>query len=323
MTNTSWTERCQALAPTLIEACTTTQVSAGPQALVKEISQRIPDLAFRRVLCRGGWYRLGGVVNSQGESVAEDLEAWVSGEADAREGDIAHLYEDYAGKGLFATRLVGRTHYLVSTTGNAPDDFLQLEVEDLQEIRSHPLFGDDDQATSVEDIIDPRQSEVDGHPVGLPYYTFRRVTHIGEILARMRSQSPEPQAIHRFVEDWGKSSAGHATTLPNHWVIVVREHLDRFHQPIFQAQPVAALTGDLPRFRAAQGTARLAMHDALQTFDREAGYPMAWFFHMLTSKAVPTWVAQTVVEDALSGYAYLPQRDVDVVRHWLHRSYAF
>jgi len=49
---------------------------------------------------------------------------------------------------------------------------------------------------------------------------------------------------------------------------------------------------------------------------------MAWYFHMLTSKAVPHWVAQSVVEDALAGFAYLPQRDVDVVRGWLHRPYS-
>ena len=48
---------------------------------------------------------------------------------------------------------------------------------------------------------------------------------------------------------------------------------------------------------------------------------MAWFFLMVTSKRVPHSVAQTVVEDALNGFAYLPQRDIDVVRHWLHQPY--
>jgi hypothetical protein len=48
---------------------------------------------------------------------------------------------------------------------------------------------------------------------------------------------------------------------------------------------------------------------------------MAWYFHMLTSKAVPHWVAQAVIEDALDGYAYLPPRDLEVVRHWLHAPY--
>ena len=48
---------------------------------------------------------------------------------------------------------------------------------------------------------------------------------------------------------------------------------------------------------------------------------MAWYFHMLTTKSVPYWVAQSAVEDALGGFAYLPQKDVDTIRHWLHHPY--
>ena len=50
--------------------------------------------------------------------------------------------------------------------------------------------------------------------------------------------------------------------------------------------------------------------------------PLAWYFFIPSTKSVPHWVAQTVIEDALAGFAYLPQRDVDVVRSWLHRPYS-
>jgi hypothetical protein len=43
---------------------------------------------------------------------------------------------------------------------------------------------------------------------------------------------------------------------------------------------------------------------------------------MLTGRALPHWVAQAVVEDAMNGFAYLPQRDTDLVRRWLHRPYS-
>ena len=43
---------------------------------------------------------------------------------------------------------------------------------------------------------------------------------------------------------------------------------------------------------------------------------------MNSHQKVPHWVARSVVEDALAGFAYLPQRDVEVVRGWLHRPYA-
>jgi len=64
------------------------------------------------------------------------------------------------------------------------------------------------------------------------------------------------------------------------------------------------------------------LNEDLADFDREAGYPMAWYFLMLAGKAVPHWVAEAVVEDALDGFAYLRQRDIDVARKWLHRPYA-
>ena len=145
---------------------------------------------------------------------------------------------------------------------------------------------------------------------------------MGAFLDRMLAQKPEPAPIHRMLEDWSKSSAGHASSYSNHWIIATSEHLDRYHQPVFRAQPIATLAGEPPEFEAENGSSGLKLNEALTHFDRAAGYPMAWYFHMLTTKAVPHWVAQTVVEDALGGLAYLPQRDVDVVRHWLHRPYS-
>lgn len=317
-----WTERCKALEPALIEACAITPVAAGPNALIKELARQIPDLPFRRTLCRGGWYRLGGVVAEDGSRVSDDLEAWVEQALANHDGDFQALHETYVGSGLRATRRVGRTHYFVSGTGSQPGDFIQLEIEDLQETLSHTLFEEEHVATQVEDLVDHRQSEFNDQPVGLPSYAFRRITAISEFLAKARAQQPEPQAIHRFVEDWGKSSAGNTTALSNHWVIGVREHLDRYRQPIYRAQAVPALNGEPPLFNTKEGVRELALHDALVAFDRQVGYPFAWYFHMLTTKVVPHWVARVVVEDALAGFAYLPRRDEELVRNWLHNPYA-
>lgn len=191
---TAWSESCKAMAGPVIEACT---VASGPTALAREIGKRLPGHAFRQVLCRGGWYRLGRVVDAQGERVAPNLEAWAAAQLDDRDGDIAALLEDYAGSGLRATHLSGRTHYLVAPAGKDSGDFLQLEIEDLQETLAHPLF------------------------------------------------------------------------------------------------------------------------------DREIGYACAWYFHMLTTKAVPHWVPAALAADAAAGYRYLPERDLQVVKNWLHKPYGF
>lgn len=318
----AWSEYCKSLSPALVEASVRAPVSAGPGALVKELARAAPDWHFRHVLCRGGWYRPGGVVDEAGHAVAPNLEAWAEAALKERDGDLARLVDDFAGRKLHATRITGRTHYLVASAGEGAADFLQLEIEDLQEVCAHRLFPEENPPASLDELADPRGQAGNVRPLGLPYYTFRRLTHVGSFLNRMLAQRPEPAPVHRMVADWQASSAGQASTFANHWVIALRDHLDRYQQPIFRAQPIATLAGAPPAFGADGGTRGLPLHAALQAFDREAGYPLAWYFHMLATQAVPHWVAQTVVEDALADFAYLPQRDVDLVRGWLHRPYS-
>ena len=55
----------------------------------------------------------------------------------------------------------------------------------------------------------------------------------------------------------GRSSVG-PTAPSNHWSVVTREHLDRYHQPVFRAQPIATLAGTPPEFDATPGTSGLS-----------------------------------------------------------------
>lgn len=320
---TAWAELCKSLTPGIIEACAAASVGAGASALTREISRHVPDRAFREVLCRGGWYRLGGVLDARGERLADELEAWANAELEARDGDLAVLQEDFADSGISATHLAGRTHYLVAPTGAGPADFLLLEIEDLQEIRAHALFARETPASTLDELLDARDSSASAMPLGLPSYRFRRLSHVGDILNRMWAQAIEAQPIHRFFADWESCSAGRATAFCNHWVLALREHLDRYRNAIIRAKPVSTLDGTVPRFTARQGTSGLALHETLNAFDRQVGYPMAWFFHMLTTRAVPHWVAVSVAEDAQAGFSYLPERDLAVVRGWLHKAYGF
>ncbi len=316
----AWQEYCKTLASSIQECCTRTPVSGGPAALVNQLEQQLPEWQFRHRFNRGGWYRLGGVVDGAGNSLSENLESWSEQTLDEHDGDMASLLDALDANARYATRLVGSTHYLVAPAGESPDDFLQLEVEELQEMQGHRL-GEGDPSSLLE-LIDPDAPHAQLKPLGLPTYRFRRLLHMGSTLQRMAAQSPEPPAIQRLMEDWNESSAGHTTSFNNHWVIALREYLDRYQQTQYRAQPIPILSGKPPRFDVEQGTRELKLQAALQAFDKEVGYPLAWYFHMLTTKAVPAWVAQVVVEDALAGFAYLPQRDVDVVRRWLHRPYA-
>lgn len=319
--DTKWNDFNRAVA----EMCVCIPASAGPAGLAKELARIAPQYGFREVLARGGWYRLGGVVDAAGAHVADDLAQWAEAELAARGDDLHALADDYADSGLRATRLIGRTHYLVAATGPLAADFLQIEIEELQETVSHALFAGDAPA-SIEDLVDPPRDALGQpgtQPIGAAFFSLRRITDVAVFLGRISAQKPEPQPVHRFFDAWQASSAAHATQLSNHWVVAVREHLDRYRQPILQATPVAAVNGVPPKFESAYGAQGLALQKALQSFDRRAGYPMAWFFHMLTTKTVPHAVANAVIEDVQAGFHYLPDRDTQVVRDWLHRPYGF
>jgi len=307
------------------ELCARVPVSVGASGLARELARIAPQWIFRDVLTRGGWYRLGGVIDDLGTPLSSDLAKWMEDELAAHDDDLHVLLDAYAESGLKATRIVGKTHYLVASTGRLAADFVQIEIEELQEIVGHELFSGEAPG-SLEELIDPPRAKVNQSvalPLGVPYFSLRRITDVAEFLKRMAAQRPEPQTVNRFFEAWQSSSAAYATLFSNHWVVAVREYLDRYHQSILQATPVAAVNGLPPKFESVYGARGLALHEALQRFDRQAGYPMAWFFHMLTTKTVPHAVAGAVVEDVQAGFNYLPERDVKVVRDWLHRPYGF
>ena len=306
----------------LSEMCVRVPVAAGADALAKELARLAPQLCFRQVLTRGGWYRLGGVVGRDGERVADDLAGWVEAQLALRDDDFHALFDDYSGSGLRATRLSGQTHYLVAATGDTADGFVQVEIEELQEVIGHELFAGE-VAGSLEELADSaRAAGLPARTLGAPFYALRRVTDVAALLRRVAAQKPEVQGVQRFVDAWQASSAGLATQLCNHWVLGVREYVDRYHQTIVQATPVAAVNGLPARFDAAYGARGMVLNEALKRFDRQIGCPLAWFFHMLTTKAVPYAVANAVVDDIQSGFCYLPERDVEVLKDWLHRPYS-
>src|SRR5664279_1757845 len=55
------------------EMCVRVPVSAGASGLAKELARIAPHLIFRDVLTRGGWYRLGGVIDDLGTHITDDL----------------------------------------------------------------------------------------------------------------------------------------------------------------------------------------------------------------------------------------------------------
>ena len=117
--NQGWIEYCKSLSPAIVETCAKTPLSAGQAGLVKALGTALPDWKFRHSIGRGGWYRLGGIVDPSGHRVSDSLESWVEDALDERDGNMGQLIDDFSGQELYATRLVGQTHYLVAQSGEA------------------------------------------------------------------------------------------------------------------------------------------------------------------------------------------------------------
>jgi hypothetical protein len=110
--------------------------------------------------------------------------------------------------------------------------------------------------------------------------------------------------------------------LCEHWCLSIRESCDTDGAGHLSARPVALGVENLPELpdeMVARG-ARLA--NLIHGFDRTAGYPFAWFFHMLTRRRVCFRLAEAVHADQMGAFDYLPARDLRVLRDWYDQPYS-
>lgn len=290
--------------------------------LLETASRALCGRPFRFALSRGGWYRPGGVVRASGERVADSVEAWAEAALAACDGDLEALFERHGGEDLVATRVSGRTHYFVAPYGPAPADFLQLEIEELHEVLDRRLFADEPPA-DLQELIDPLLPAVlDGHPVAPPRYRFRRLADMRHVAARLPAPAGRVHPLLRFFGDWTESQARTDHHFCDHWIVALREHQDRYRNPLLSASPVSLDARKLKSFpwdlqaRGADSAAQL------KAFDRAAGYPGAWYFHMVAGALAPRALAGTLAGDLDAGYSYLREQEAQLLKKWLEVPYS-
>lgn len=293
-------------------------------SVLLEISQRIrPGCSFRYALNRGGWYRPGGVLASNGERIASHLENWAKTELESCGGEIDELVERYADSGLLVTRHSGRTHYFVASYGLAPTDFLQLEVEELQEVLDRKLIDVERPPHDWQELTEPLMPDViEAQPVGAPHYRFRRLLDMRQILARVASNDGHTAGLTRLFAEWQLSSAAARGHLSDHWIVALREHLDRYRNPVLTASLISRHARALKPFHWNVELSGVEMSAQLQAFDRAAGYPSAWYFHLVAGSITPAKIAYAVACDLEAGFSYLPETEVALIKAWVAAPYS-
>ena len=78
---------------------------------------------------------------------------------------------------------------------------------------------------------------------------------------------------------------------------------------------------NLERLAWTPGLSGADLANRLHTYDHEAGYPMAWFSHMVASTGVSHRIGLQVANDHQQGFSYLPEPDLNLLRSWVAAPY--
>lgn len=297
-------------------ACNRQSASMAPDDILANLQPQVPELRLCYAMVRTGWYRLGGVVDADYERVAQRIGEWAEAQCD---GDLDLLMDKCANIHGFATRLEGCTHYITAVTGERAQDFVQVEVEQVQEVIERPLWDPDWMPDDLEDFIDPLDfPHLEPEAVGPPRLLFRRLVRVADFL----DSDDSGRNIKRFLDDWDRSSVGESTRFCDHWILSIREYRDTQGDGHLSANPIPLLGAgvpDLPDEAVARGA---TLANLIHGFDRHRGYHFAWYFHMLTQPRVSYQLAQAVHADLMGAFDYLPARDIAVLRDWYNAPYS-
>ncbi|MBI5330214.1 MAG: hypothetical protein HZB71_06315 [Betaproteobacteria bacterium] len=301
-----------------IEASTPRPHHASLLAVTERL---IPDCPCRFALTRGGWYRSGGLVRPDGERVAEQVEAWVEQEMAACGDDLGEFLDRHGEGDLLVTRHTGRTHYFVAPYGSAPGEFLQMEVEELQEVLDRRLWNPDAPPADAQELLDPiAPAQVAPQPLGASRYHFRRLSDLRQVTARLPAPVGGIAPLVRFMREWSASRA--SAHFCEHWVVGLREHHDRYNNVVLTAAPVSRHARELKPFHWNHALSGLEAANQLQAFDRAAGYPGAWYFHLVAGGLTPRDMAYAVMRDLEAGFGYLADAEAALLQGWLRAPYS-
>lgn len=302
----------------LTQVCMVMPGESDLSGLLKRLGEVLPGLSFSHVLSRGGWHRIGGVVDGDYKRIADHIDRWAELEA---EGDVTNLLDKYDGAGFFATRIQGTTHYLTASCGDKASDFVQLEIEELQEVLDRYLIDPDWFPDDLEEFVDPMDDypRLEPENVGSKRYVFRRLVRIPDWLSEREDIYGAGTGLARWFADWDASSASLDGPMCRHWVMGMRESMDSTGCARLSGRPVAVTASELPPLSLEHGA---PLANQLRAFDKAAGYPFAWYFHMLATTSVSFDIGYAVAADLDNDFTYLPERDAAVLRGWVTDHYA-
>jgi hypothetical protein len=308
---------------TLTKICKHTLPDEGDELLLSNLQALNPGYPMRLDKTGEEWYRLGGIVDMEGNRVANDLVEWTERTYIECGKNLQTLIDHAQEKKLIATRQTGNTLHFIVQTGSKAEQFIQIDIDKTHEMSDRMLVDERNPPEDLEEFIDPLDPEcLETFYIGMPRYSYRRKTDVSIFMCEINKFHIEEHPVQRFMDDWNRSSALQKAVFSDDWIVRPFRNTGRFGEQIINVEIINTQEKNLPLLVDINGKKGAALHNLLTRFDRQAGYPFAWFFYMSKGKLVSPHCGVAVFKDISGDFSYLPERDVAVLKDWINTPYS-
>lgn len=306
----------------LAKLCKQTLPDHNNELLLANLQALNPDYPVRLAKTDEEWYRLGGIVDTQGRRIANDLIEWTERTYIECGKNIQTLIEHASEQKLIATRQTGNTLHFIVQVGNQAEQFVQIDIDKTQEMSDRLLVNPDYPPEDLEEFIDPLNPDcIETFSIGSARYTYRRKTDVAIFMTEINKYHLQEHPVQRFMDDWNRSSAGQKALFSDDWIIRPYRHTGRFGEQVINIEIIDTQSKNIPQLDDINGRKGVSLQNLLTRFDRQVGYPFAWFFYMVKGKNVPPNSGVAVFKDISGDFSYLPERDVAVLKDWVNTPY--
>lgn len=307
----------------LAKICKQTLPDPDDELLLSKLQSLNPGYPIRLAKTGEEWYRLGGIVDMDGNRIANNLIEWTERTYIECGKNLQTLIDHAREQQLIATRQTGNTLHFVIQTGSKAEQFIQIDIDKTHEMSDRLLVNGDNPPEDLEEFIDPLDPEcVETFCIGTSRYSYRRKTDVSIFMDEINKYHIAEHPVQRFMDDWNRSSALQKADLSDDWIVRPFRHTGRFGEQIINVELINTQQKNLPQLEDIGGKKGIALHNLLTRFDRQAGYPFAWFFYMVKGKLVSPHSGVAVFKDISGDFSYLPERDVAVLKDWINTPYS-
>jgi len=302
--------------------CASVIPAETPIGLMQTINDTLPGQPFHYIFTDNDWYRVGGIVTSDGARLADSLEDWLGAHFS---GDIADFAARFGRSGYRVTNVRGKTHYFSASMGDAALDFVQVEVEEVDEVVSHDLIDAQHIPDSIETIIDPLDpSPVEAVPVTPPRYQCKRITNFSDLAEDLISDFSGDRNFRRFLDEWQRSTASDHVAFHDCWAVTVVPLLRAVSEHKTKVRLLSRFADRIHAYDMSGRGAAGHILNMIASVDRECGFPMAWYFLLVTKKYMSHALAASIRQELgwkRQPYITFADADREIFEAWIDNPY--